>query len=118
MSEHVEGSRHAGRLDGASAVGKASGGNRLLVEVGVWLDHRGRLLRARWRASTCASLIAYAEAACALLEARAVAAPLDRAVLLAEVAGVHPSHLDRADLVLAAIARAVAAPSTTRGASP
>ena len=69
-----------------------------MVRLGVFADGR-----ARFRASACASLIAYAEVACEALEAGVPAARLDAPALRARVAGVHPAHLERAALVAAAI---------------
>lgn len=110
VGELVAEPRHAGALGGATCVGEAVGGTRLLVQVGLWLDD-GRVVRARYRSSTCAALIAYAEAACALAESGAVYPPFGRS-LRAAVRGVHPLHHDRADLVALALARAWAvAPS-------
>lgn len=104
--------RHAAPVSGAEAVGEASGGERLVVRLGLWFDG-GRVARARYRASTCASLIAYAEAACELLEGGADPATLGADALRAAVSGVHPVHHDRAELVAAA---ARAAATTARGA--
>jgi hypothetical protein len=64
--------------------------------------------RARYRATTCASLIAFAEVACELLEGGLPPDQLTPAALGAQLAGVHPGHRDRAELVIAA-ARAAAA---------
>ncbi len=104
VSQHVSDPRHgAATLDGAAAVGEAAAGpQRLLVRLGVW-RLGGQVSRARYRASTCASLIAYAEAACALLEDGTPPSELHAARLREEVAGVHPVHHDRADLVAAAV---------------
>ncbi len=101
VAECVDAPAHAGSLAGAARVGEAAGDGRV-VRVGVWRD--GGALRARFRASTCASLIAYAEAACAALE---VGARADADALRAAVLGVHPRHLDRADLVAAAVRAAL-----------
>jgi NifU-like protein involved in Fe-S cluster formation len=106
VSDLVADPRHAGRVEGADVAGVATGGERLVVELGVWLDAAGRVVRARYRASTCASLIAYAEAACALLEGGEPPAAVGAARLRAAVAGVHPVHHDRADLVALALSRA------------
>ncbi len=103
VAEHVSDPRHAAAaLEGAGAVGQAAGPRRLLVRLGVWREG-GRIARARYRASACASLIAYAEVACALLEAGTPPPEVDAARLRAEVQGVHPIHHDRADLVAAAV---------------
>jgi NifU-like protein involved in Fe-S cluster formation len=102
VAEHVADPRHAAALQGAAAVGEAAGGDRLVIRVGLWLEG-GRVVRARYRASTCAALIAYAEAACALVEAGASAERIDERVLRAAVTGVHPVHHDRAVLVAAAV---------------
>jgi hypothetical protein len=101
VADLVASPRHAGPLDGAARTGAARGPELRVVQLGVWLDG-GRVVRARFRATTCASLLAYAEAACALLEAGTPPDALP-AALRAAVAGVHPAHLDRADLVVAAV---------------
>jgi hypothetical protein len=91
---------HSGPLDGAARVGEAAADGRV-VRIGVWRE-RGAL-RARYRASTCASLIAYAEVACEALEAGVRPAALDAAALRQRVSGVHPVHRERAALVAAAL---------------
>ncbi len=96
---------HAGPLDGAARVGEAGGDGRV-VRIGIW--HEGRQVRARFRASTCASLIAYAQVACEALEA---GAPHHARALRSRLSGVHPAHEDRADLVAAA-AHAALTPET------
>jgi hypothetical protein len=101
VAECVEAPAHAGALDGAERVGEAASDGRV-VRVGVWRD--GPVLRARFRASACASLIAYAESACEALEA---GARPDADALRALVVGVHPGHLDRADVVAAAVRAAL-----------
>jgi NifU-like protein involved in Fe-S cluster formation len=116
VADHVADPRHAGAIEGASLAGEAEGGSRLLVRLGLWLDRDARVSRARYRATTCASLIAYAEAACALAEAGEDVSRLDATRLRSAVAGVHPVHHDRADLVALALARALArSRSETRG---
>ncbi len=102
VAECVDAPAHAGTLDGAWRVGEAADGGRI-VRVG--LSRSGGRVRARFRASGCASLIAYAEVACEALEA---GARPDAAALRALLLGVHPRHLDRADLVAAAVAAALA----------
>lgn len=94
---------HGGALDGASRVGEAVLGDRR-VRVGLWLDG-ARVVRARFMATTCASLVAYAEAACRALESGARAPGAD--VLRSGVRGVHPGHLDRAEAVAMAVHRAL-----------
>lgn len=100
-------------LDGATSVGQA-GDARMLVRVGLWLEGE-RVVRARWRATTCPALIAYAESACEALEEGAPPATLDPAALRGRVDGVHPFHHDRAALVVAAVR---AAHERARGAAP
>lgn len=102
VADLVSDLRYAGPLDGAHAIGEAAGGERLVVRIGLWREG-DRVVRARFRASTCAALIAYAEAACALVEAGAGPEKLEGAVLRAAVAGVHPGHHDRAEFVAAAV---------------
>jgi NifU-like protein involved in Fe-S cluster formation len=92
---------HAGALEGATRLGEAAEDGRV-VRVGLWTS-AGRVVRARFRATTCASLVAYAEIACEALEAGLTPAALDAATLRARLAGVHPIHLCRADLVAAAV---------------
>ena len=93
VADRVESPRHAGALEGAHGVGEAHGGERLLVRIGLWREGE-RLVRARFRATTCASLIAFADAACEALEAGAPPGRLDAAAVGALVAGVHPVHHD------------------------
>jgi hypothetical protein len=107
--------RHAGALDGADGVGEARGGERLLVRIGLWREGR-RLARARFRATTCASLVAYADAACEALGAGTPPARLDAEGVRALVAGVHIIHHDRAALVAAAIHDAARAANERTGA--
>jgi len=107
VAEHLAELRHGGPVDGADRVGQASGGERLLVQVGLWLDGAGRVARARYRSTTCASLIAYAEAGCALAEGGGHPPSPER--LRRAVRAVHPVHHDRADLVALAFARAMGA---------
>jgi hypothetical protein len=99
---------HAGPLDGASRVGRSARDGRAVV-VGLWTDG-ARVVRARFRATTCASLIGYAEVACGALEAGVPPAALGPEALRARLAGVHPVHLDRSDLVAAAIRDALNPP--------
>ncbi len=94
---------HAGPLDGATRVGEAAGGDGRVVRIGVFPDGR-----ARFRATTCASLIAYAEVACEAIEAGVPSDALDAGALRGRVLGVHPSHLERAALVAAAVRAALA----------
>ncbi len=107
VADHIADLRFAGVLDGASQVGEAAAGERLVVRLGLWVDGQGCVRRARYRASTCASLLAYAEAACALAESGVPLDALGPERLRAAVRGVHPVHLDRAALVALALARAV-----------
>jgi hypothetical protein len=95
----------AGALDGA-AVGEAVQ-DRMVVRVGLWLEGR-RVRRARFRSTTCAALIAYAEAACRALERGAVPDRLDAGALRDAVSGVHPLHHGRAALVARAVHAAYA----------
>jgi NifU-like protein involved in Fe-S cluster formation len=69
VADRVASPRHAGTLDGAHAVGEARADGRLLVRIGLWSDGHG-LVRARFRSTTCAALIAYADAACEALDPR------------------------------------------------
>lgn len=107
VADHLQDPRHAAPLAGADRIGQASADGRT-VQLGLWLEG-GAVVRARFLASGCASLIAFAEVACALLEAGQPPASLDARALRNEILGVHPAHLGRADLVAAA-ARAAAAP--------
>jgi hypothetical protein len=104
VAEHLAQLRFAAPLHGADAAGEAVRGS-LVVQVGIWRDAGGTVVRARYRASTCAALIAYAEAACALVEQHGTGA-ITAARLRASVRGVHPIHDERAQLVAEAIARA------------
>jgi hypothetical protein len=108
--------RHAGGLEGATHLGEATGGERLLVRIGVWRGGADAALQARFKASTCASLIAYADVACGLIEAGDDAGACDPSALRTRVRGVHPVHLDRADLVARAC-RAALQPTRSPGDS-
>jgi hypothetical protein len=104
VAECVESPAHAGELGGAAQLGEAAGDGRL-VRIGLFPDGR-----ARFRATTCASLIAYAEVACQAIEAGFPPARLDAEALRGLVVGVHPQHLERAALVAEAIRTALAPP--------
>lgn len=106
MRDLVADPAHAGDLGAAAALGEASDGARRIVRIGLFPD--GPALRARWKASSCASLMACAEVACALLEAGAAPADLDAARLCAHLSGLPPDHRDRAALVAEALRRALA----------
>jgi hypothetical protein len=105
VSDHLQDPRHSAPLGGAHRIGQASEDGRT-VQVGLWLE-AGAVVRARFLASCCASLIAYAEIACALLEEGLPPAALDAPFLQGEILGVHPAHRRRAELVARA-ARAAA----------
>jgi hypothetical protein len=100
--ECVEAPRHAGPLEGAARVGEAAAEGRM-VRIGLFADGA-----ARFRATSCASLIAYAEVACEAIEAGEREAAGDPAALCARVRGVHPLHRGRAALVAAAARAAIA----------
>ncbi len=117
VADHLSDPRHAGAVAGATRVGESCDERRLVVRIGLWIDVRGHVVRARFQATTCAALIAYADAACALLEAGEDPHRLDEAGVRASVAGVHPVHHDRAALVARAIARAGAPGGLEQGAS-
>jgi hypothetical protein len=119
VADLVADPRHGGNLDGASRRGAASGGDRLLVRVALWLDGAGGgITRAGFQATTCASLIAYAELACRLLEAGADPAALDAPALRHALAGVHPLHYARAELVARALRSALDEPIATPPKTP
>ncbi|HTT71199.1 MAG TPA: hypothetical protein VMG32_08235 [Anaeromyxobacteraceae bacterium] len=107
VAEHLADLRYVGRFEGAERLGEACGDERLKVQVGLWWDSDQGAVRARYRATTCAALIAYAEAACALAERWGPQA-VTAARLREAVRGVHPAHRDRAGLVALAFARALA----------
>ncbi len=102
VAERVAHPRHAGALEGASHVGELSSEDHR-VRVGLWLDGAGVVRRARYRATTCAALIAYAEVACELLESGLPPSSLSAARLRSALSGVHPVHRDRASFVAGAI---------------
>jgi hypothetical protein len=97
VTQCLDSAEHAGSLDGAARVGEAALDGRV-VRIGVFADGR-----ARFKATTCASLIAYAEVACEALEAGVAAVELDASALQDRVTGVHPGHHERATLVAAAV---------------
>lgn len=108
MAELVAAPEHGGGLEGAERIGEAADDERL-VRIGVFADGR-----ARFRATTCASLIAYAEVACRSLEAGTSPDALDARALRGRVAGAHPDHADRAALVAAALRAAFPVPFPER----
>jgi hypothetical protein len=97
VAQCIDAPAHAGPLQGAVRVGEAAKDGRL-VRIGVFADGR-----ARFRATTCASLIAYAEVACEALESGVSPADLDAGAIRSRVSGIHPEHLERAALVAAAV---------------
>jgi hypothetical protein len=103
VGDFVASPDHAGDIDAAPRRGEAVRTDRLIVRLGLWEDDRGVVTRARFKASTCASLIAFAELACELLEGGAAPGGIDAAFLLSRLEGVHPIHRDRADLVVEAL---------------
>lgn len=102
VAECLDAPAHAGPLEGALRVGEASRDGRL-VRIGLFADGR-----ARFRATTCASLIAYAEVACEAMEAGLRAEARDARAIRARVRDVHPRHRSRAALVAAAVRAALA----------
>jgi hypothetical protein len=117
VADRVASPSHAGALEGAHAVGEARGGDRLVVRIGLWREG-DRLVRARFKATTCAALVACADAACEAIEAAGDVGGLDAAAVRALVGGLHPGHRDRAALAAAALqdaARALATPRPTQG---
>ncbi len=105
VADRVSETLHAGSTDGADAVVEAVADGRQ-VRIGLWAGAGGRVRRARFRATTCAALIAYADLACELLESGEAPELIDGRRLRAELPGVHPVHHDRADLVARALALA------------
>jgi hypothetical protein len=101
IAECVDAPRHAGSLEGAIRVGEASGGGRI-VRIGLFAGGG-----ARFRATSCASLIAYAEVACEAIERGRRGEAVDPDALRALLRGVHPDHLERAALVAAAVRAAL-----------
>ena len=114
VSELIGDPAHRGQLDGATCVGEAELGG--IVRIGLWFDASGAIRRARFRATTCAALVAYAEAACALAEGEARARAPSAERIRAAVTGVHPAHHALADAVALAFTRALAKQPTA--ASP
>lgn len=102
VAECIADPRHAGPLHGAARIGEAARDGRA---VRIAVSAADGAVRARFRATTCASLIAYAEVACEAIEAGAPAD--DAAALRGLVRGVHPAHEDRAELVAAAVRAAL-----------
>jgi hypothetical protein len=110
VAEHVADPRHAGDVGGAPCLGEASSGDGLVVRMGLWRASSGAVVRARFRSTSCAALIAYSEAACRLAEDGALGPGDLAARIRAAVDGVHPAHCSRADLVALALVRALAVP--------
>ena len=115
VSDFLSDIRHGGSLDGASAIGEAVGEPHLIVRVALWRDTLGHITQARWRANTCATLIAYAELACDLIENGIALDEISSERLQAGVLGVHPQLRERADLVARAVRETQAISSRTGG---
>jgi hypothetical protein len=98
---------HGGDLREAPIRGEASAPDRLVVWLGLWTDGRGAVTRARFKATSCVSLLAYAELTCELLEEGMLPASIDAAALHDRLEGVHPRHRTRADLVVEALRSAM-----------
>jgi hypothetical protein len=98
---------HVGDVAAAPLRGQAVRSDRLIVRLGLWADERGVVTRARFKASTCASLIAFAELTCELLEGGVAPGGIDAGLLQSRLEGVHPMHRDRADVVVEALRAAV-----------
>ncbi len=105
VADRVSETLHAGSTEGADAVVEALADGRT-VRIGLWAGADGRVRRARFRATTCAALIAYADLACELLESGEEPERIDASRLREGLPGVHPVHHDRADLVARALALA------------
>lgn len=103
---------HAGDVREAPLRGQAARPDRLVVWLGMWPGAQGAPTRARFQATTCASLLAFAELTCELLEDGTAPDAIDAALLLGRLEGVHPQHRDRADLVVEAL-RAATRPMST-----
>ncbi len=114
VAERVAELRWSGNPAGAPLRGEARGAGNLIVQLGLWADASGRVQRARWRASTCAALMAYADLACEILEAGLTPAALDTQALRAGLSSVHPLHFDRADLIVRAVRSALASKAETQ----
>jgi hypothetical protein len=105
VADRVSETAHAGSTEGADAVVEAIVDGRS-VRIGLWADAAGRARRARFRSTTCAALIAYADLACELIESGEAPDRIDAGMLREALPGVHPAHHDRADLVARALALA------------
>jgi hypothetical protein len=103
VAARVANPAHGGNLAGASRSGQARDESDRFVSIALWCEG-DRVQRARWKATTCPALMAYAELACELLES---GQPPDAATLRARLPGVHPIHRSCADLVQAAVAAAL-----------
>lgn len=95
---------HAGFLEGATAIGEATR-HQLSVRIGLWVDDRGSVRQARWRAVRDPALRACAEAGCVLLEAGADPARVDADALRPGAPAGHTR--DCAEVVAAAIEAAL-----------
>jgi len=105
VADRVSEALHAGPTKGADTVVEAVADGRM-VRIGLWAGAAGRVRRARFRATTCPALIAYADLACELLESGEAPERIDAARLRDALPGVHPVHHDRAELVGRAMALA------------
>jgi hypothetical protein len=94
--------RHAGLLAGATATGEAAR-RQLSVRIGLWMDERGAVRQARWRAVKDPALRACAEAACSLLESGVQPEAVDAEAVRAAAGGLAHGPVDRAEVVAAAV---------------
>lgn len=103
---------HAGFLEGATATGEAAR-RQLAVRIGLWMDDRGAIRQARWRAVREVNLRACAEAACVLLEEGTDPLRLD-ADLLRRGASESAAARECAEVVAAAVQASVMACGAVR----
>ncbi len=93
---------HAGFLEGATATGEAAR-RQLSVRIGLWVDDRGSVRQARWRAVRDPGLRACAEAACTLLESGLEPRRVDADAIRRATAELGHVQAECADLVAAAV---------------
>ena len=106
MAERLANLCHQGALHGSTVSAEASRAGRHFVQVGLWIDGE-RIRRARFMASDCEALNAYADLACQLIEAGVPIEAIDVRRLCRHLPGFDPVDETCAELVVEAFRSAL-----------
>jgi len=97
---------YTGPLDNAPLRGQATKWDeRLILQLGLWINSNGHITQARFKSTTCVTLVALAEMLCEWLEGRTLeeAATVDAQFLLRHVSGIPHWRANRANVVETAL---------------